>query len=358
MAGEISRRTAQQIVDTVKDVCGQNINFIDENGKIIASTDEERIGMFHEVGRRVVLEGTTMEVEQDGKGARKGVNFPIFHNGKAIAAIGISGEPEEVRKYAYLTQKISALLLREREISRKERNQRDRLNYFLRTLILGETVKTDILEEFLKEYRLDRNMKFHTVLIEINSAKNPDNLMRLEKSILTAFENCGSDLYTFNYPNEYVLLLKEESCKRKWPVFERLAEECGNFLRIGMGNGQPLTEQHQSYETAKLAVRSLDGHSSLAMYDRLDIELLLGSVPEPVRISYIRKTIDGLSVEDRELLRVYFEEERSLSGAGRRLNLHKNTLQYRLDRIYRQCGYNPRVFRDAVVLYSALKLQG
>lgn len=28
----ISREAAQQIVDTVKDVCSQNINFIDENG--------------------------------------------------------------------------------------------------------------------------------------------------------------------------------------------------------------------------------------------------------------------------------------------------------------------------------------
>lgn len=35
----INRKTAQQIVDTVKDVCGQNINFINERGYIIASTD-------------------------------------------------------------------------------------------------------------------------------------------------------------------------------------------------------------------------------------------------------------------------------------------------------------------------------
>lgn len=28
----VSREAAQQIVDTVKDVCSQNINFIDENG--------------------------------------------------------------------------------------------------------------------------------------------------------------------------------------------------------------------------------------------------------------------------------------------------------------------------------------
>ncbi|MBQ7797045.1 MAG: helix-turn-helix domain-containing protein [Lachnospiraceae bacterium] len=46
----------------------------------------------------------------------------------------------------------------------------------------------------------------------------------------------------------------------------------------------------------------------------------------------------------------------SLIRAGERLNLHKNTLQYRLDRIYKRCGYNPRAFQDAVVLYTALRL--
>ena len=39
----ISRAMAQQIVDTVKDVCSQNINFIDEKGIIVASTDRDRV---------------------------------------------------------------------------------------------------------------------------------------------------------------------------------------------------------------------------------------------------------------------------------------------------------------------------
>ncbi|MCC6094604.1 MAG: hypothetical protein LIV24_06235 [Eubacterium sp.] len=36
---EISERTARQIVDTVKDVCGYNINFIRSDGIILASTN-------------------------------------------------------------------------------------------------------------------------------------------------------------------------------------------------------------------------------------------------------------------------------------------------------------------------------
>lgn len=357
MAEEINRRTAQQIVDTVKDVCGQDINFIHKNGTIIASTDPGRIGMFHGVGRQVILRGITMEVDQDTEEARKGVNFPVFHNGKAIAAIGISGEPARVRKYAYLTQKISALLLKERDISVKEKNQKDRLNYYLRMLILGESMNADILREFMEEYRLSANMKFHTLLIEISSGKRPDNLTELENSIRQTFENSGSELNTFNYPNEYICLLNEKNCKRAIPLLEAMAAKYGDLLKIGLGDRQSLFDQKLSYHAAKLAIKSLGSIAGFGMYDRLDLELLFGSVPEEARISYLKKTMKGLEEEDRELLKIYFEEDRSLAAAGMRLNLHKNTLQYRLNRIHRRCGYDPRVFRDAVVLYSALMLQ-
>ena len=48
MSVYLSKRTAQKIVDTVKDVCGYDINFINPKGIIFASTDFSRIGDFHE----------------------------------------------------------------------------------------------------------------------------------------------------------------------------------------------------------------------------------------------------------------------------------------------------------------------
>lgn len=61
----ITQDIAQQIVDTVKDVSNQNINFIDDKGIIIASTDTTRINTFHEIGYQVVTTGHTIEVSND-----------------------------------------------------------------------------------------------------------------------------------------------------------------------------------------------------------------------------------------------------------------------------------------------------
>ena len=112
MAQVISQRVAQQIVESVKDLCNHDINFIDQKGIIFASTNTSRIGDFHEIGSQVLAMGKTIEVEDDNSfiGTNKGVNMPFVYKGEVIAVIGISGKPNEVRRYAYLAQKITSLI--------------------------------------------------------------------------------------------------------------------------------------------------------------------------------------------------------------------------------------------------------
>ena len=62
---KIDHSLAMQIVNTVKDVCGQDINFIDQSGIIFASTNSKRIGTFHEVGQKAAANGNTIEVSSD-----------------------------------------------------------------------------------------------------------------------------------------------------------------------------------------------------------------------------------------------------------------------------------------------------
>ena len=46
----------------------------------------------------------------------------------------------------------------------------------------------------------------------------------------------------------------------------------------------------------------------------------------------------------------------SLKQTAEELYVHKNTLQYRLERIYEKSGFNPRKFNESVILYLAIKL--
>ena len=87
MTPYITRALAQQIVDTVRDLCGQNVNFIDCSGTIFASTDESRIGTFHEIGREAAASGSVIEVRENDHftGTQQGGNLP----GKAAVGIEV-----------------------------------------------------------------------------------------------------------------------------------------------------------------------------------------------------------------------------------------------------------------------------
>ena len=52
MKFHIDKKLGQQIVYTVKDVCGQNVNFIDCSGIIFASTDEKGLAVFMRLEKR------------------------------------------------------------------------------------------------------------------------------------------------------------------------------------------------------------------------------------------------------------------------------------------------------------------
>ena len=89
----------------------------------------------------------------------------------------------------------------------------------------------------------------------------------------------------------------------------------------------------------------------------MENELLLENISEQVKVFYIEKVLGKLKPEDCELLRCYFGNDMSLRKTAQQMFLHKNSLQYRLNHIWKISGYNPRGFRDAVVLYEAVKMQ-
>lgn len=150
---KIDHSLATQIVNTVKDVCGQDVNFIDQSGIIFASTNPERVGTFHEIGQKAAATGNTIEVSSDNSfyGSQKGINMPVYHNQSLLAVIGITGEPDTVRKYAHLAERITNLLIREQELNMISRNQNDKRQYIIDSLIRNQNLHMEYIQSLLTE---------------------------------------------------------------------------------------------------------------------------------------------------------------------------------------------------------------
>ena len=358
MTPYITRALAQQIVNTVKDLCGQNVNFIDCSGTIFASTDEARIGTFHEIGQQAAQSGSVIEVRENNRftGTQEGVNLPVYHNHKMIAVIGISGNPDEVRKYAKLAERITRLLIREKELDAFNRSEAEKKSYVIRALIEQEDIHPEYLRENLSKWNISEKKNWQLLRLKLNETESLSFSPSLDSSIQKLLLKLDCQLFTFVYPDEYLAVMDSEVFHRQRTLLTDFAQKYTDGLCIAVGNPVLIHNLSDSAFSAEIALKSLPSGKNYAEAAGLDLELILASVNSRNKKVFLEKTLSKLSQEDLELLRIYFSCDMSLKKTCEETFLHKNTIQYRLNQIHRKCGYNPREFQDAVRLYLALKM--
>ena len=359
MIRTIDETLAFQVVNTVKDVCGQDINFINESGIIFASTNPKRIGVFHEIGHKAALTGTMIEVSSDDSfdGTQKGINLPVYHNHELLAVIGITGEPDLVRKYAHLAERITNLLIRERELNMTSRNQADKKHFVIDSLIRKTNINMSYLQSCLQEFHIDPKTGKRLILMKADTQNQAVNLSLLEQKINHIYQMLSLSLYTFYYPNEYLAVIDEEMFEKNAHILNRFSIDNEGILKIAVGKSCSIYQLADSHASALTTLKHISASTEgFLLFDDLTLEIIFSGLNETEKEEFLSKTISSLSEDERHLIQVYFDENMSLINTGKRLFLHKNTLQYKLNHIYRKCGLNPRYFKDAVLLYLALKL--
>ena len=350
---------AKQIVETLKSICDHNINYIDVNGRIYASTDEIRVGNYHDAGHEAAKTGKTITVEEDdiSRGAKKGINMPIRFHGKTVAVIGITGPPDEVTKYAVLAQRITLMLLREHEMDIRDRNNQSQQQIAVRALTKNMDIDQDFLNEIFRNNDINMNKAgWKTILLKAHEGYHPANASLIESGIRDTFEKIGQNLHTYDYPNEYLVIAEEENLQKNMFRLRKLVDQYDRILKIGIGSTQTLRRQYISYESARIALSSLEEGSNIASFDEMDLQILLANVSGNIRDTYLEQTLGKLTEEDCEILKMYYDSDMSLKKTANSLFIHYNTLQYRLNRIREVSGYDPREFKQAVVLYIGIKI--
>lgn len=353
----ISKTTAQQIVDAVKDVCGFPINFMDHRGVIIASTDSERIGIFHEAGEHAIKTGVPLEVYEDGSfhGTKRGINIPVAYNGTIIAAVGISGAPDETRVFVRLAEQITRLIIREQELNTAARTKNERKNYLISALRNGNIENPSHVSRLLDEFQLGDEELKRILIFRLRKEKSI-SISAIEAEIQHLFIQIPNALVCYQYPEEFIAVLNASSFDEHQDLIKSFIEKKNGLVVLGIGQAENTYHLNASFHTAGIALNSLQNAESYALFDNLSLEILLGSIPEKYKKEFVLKTLCLLSADDIALLHTYYEEGYSLESTCKKLYMHKNTLQYKLDRIHRICGFNPRDFKDAVILYLAAKM--
>ena len=111
----ISQNLATNILYHMKDIINQDLNYINVDGIIIASTDPKRVGTFHAPSLECVKKRKNIIIENDSQyeGSRNGINMPIYFDDSIIGVIGITGNKNEVEKFGEIIKLMTEVLIKE-----------------------------------------------------------------------------------------------------------------------------------------------------------------------------------------------------------------------------------------------------
>jgi len=368
---EIAAALAQSIVVSMKEIINQELNFINTDAIIIASTDESRIGEHHSGAKRVLETKTDLILEYDGQfeGTKKGINIPIYSEQNLVGVIGITGDKEEVEKYGKIIRTMTEILVKDAWIKDVSFKKRDNYRLFIEELLAPaldlENIRTlaNLLEINLDISRIVVAGRINNLSAERN--EQTENVMNLLKVILT---NDRQTIYNVNGPDIRILFrdnLPEATLHYQLNSLIRQAEQqYGLQLHIGVGLAcDKLTGFRTSYDQAVTALdwAILNSHHMIEHYDKLDLGMILTDISRNKSDEFIRQILGKLDKKELKeyagILSVYGTNNGSIYKSADALFIHKNTLQYKLNKLHKVTGYNPRELDSYTILSLAFKLQ-
>ena len=347
-------KLAQDFVEATSLLVGQRtINIMDQKGIIIASTEKHRIGDFHQGAAEVLETGKPVLIKIEDlpryPGTKEGYNMPIFLNDEIIGVVGIFGCEEEVQSIAnllrvYVTQSFSQL-----QMTQKQNLEAELRNQLLRLLLFGGESQKEMIAKLcgMLNLRLEHPIRI-VLLYERARERNMKHLLDYSQLIQNLIWKNVLDRRrdVFGIQNaDYVILLgggeSPEMQKRLDKLLHEIEAEdvwnaavsspCRNLEEISAGMREVSVLRNRKGGT----IQNLEEHSCRMQY-------LLGSmtVQEGARTAarMLRRLKEQHGENQAEQLlrtaRVYYECGGSVARAAEQLNLHKNTLLYRMKQLY------------------------
>jgi carbohydrate diacid regulator len=367
----LTNELAQEMVTRTMDILKKNTNVMDESGIIIASGSIHRINQLHEGAVLVLEKKSTVEIDRTMadrlSGVEPGINVPIKFNDETVGVIGITGDPNEVRKYGELVKMAAELVLQQsfmmEQVQWKQKLQDEMVNQ----LAHGEVFD----EAFVKERGFALGVNFEqprVAIVLVNTAKEHqvDNHQKMMR--IFTYELGRDDLMAFSYTYDIIIFKSVSSELWSKEIYsllskiERILDRSNAHYKIGIGTYSPtLKEMKSSFQAAKKAITvgsKLEKESIIYDYNHYSFDILLSELHHLEEADNIFPFFEKLKEYDQngelqQTLFAYYDSGGELNETAKQLFIHRNTLRYRLDKVEEITGKNPRNIRDLLQLYTA-----
>jgi carbohydrate diacid regulator len=349
----LSTFLARNIITDVKKFIDEDIIIVSIDGIIIASSDESRVGTFHEGALLCAKERRTMiiykEDEKRLKGVKNGLNLPIFFDKRVIGVIGITGDPEAILSYGELLRKMTELLVQESYYFEERQWRMRGLESFV-----YDWLKADELSPPLRERAaifgvdLMRDKQF----ILINSSFTYSSVTEL-----TRLWDDGRGLDFFIHRGHDRILLVH-TVHDDAAVLPFKLEKLLGFTGGRIGVGQIVTPEKAAIGFTQAERALLAAKPGCIVYEQdLRLSLCLHDIRPETKAEFVKRILQKADGHDELIhtVRTFFDQNMSLKQTAETLNIHINTLHYRLKKWQELTKQDVRKTEEAVSTYLALK---
>ncbi|GGE66991.1 sugar diacid recognition domain-containing protein [Priestia taiwanensis] len=369
----LSKELAQQIVNRTMNVIHHNINVMDEKGVIIASGEKSRIGTAHEGAILALRRSSRIDIDDKQskqlQGVKVGTNLLIEFQEKVLGIIGITGDPREVSQFGELMKMTAEMMIEQAYFIHKMEWTNRLKEEFIFSLIYDRNPSYRQVVEYSNTLGIRLDHPWVASLIEVPIEQiSSDEQMKRMNLVMNEVTNCCPHTLTAVVDSNYIVLL--DDVKLHGNVEERLLSvqhNCEQLLniRVRIASGKQSTHMknvHTSYKIAQTTLqigKILYPEEQVYTFEQLKVQALFYDMHTTWKEEALDESYDYLVKQDkngelRNTLHAFIEENGELSQVATKLFIHRNTLRYRLNRIYELTGKDPKNIHDLFWLYGAM----
>lgn len=370
----ISKRNATYIVQEISKIIGEKINMMNEEGIIIASSDIERIGSFHAAAKELVahsLQEVIVKSDSEYQGARSGINLAINFQDEIVGVIGVTGPYDEVSKYGQIIKKMTEILILDQYYKEQKDIDKRIKDRYLDEWMLGDS--KNISPQFVQQgnaFKIDITLPRRVMAISLLTAKQhiDPEVQRMidssEKIVMEIIREHKNGVYLKNGV-ELLCVLPDCLDDAMIKIAEHMKQEIESRYPIKLCCGIDACCEgylliHNSVVKAEKALKTSlrSPQKGIRLYESITMEIFQSELSTDTKLEYIKRIFKNCSISEIDnwigVLNVFYEEEGSIVSTAQRLFIHKNTLQYKLNKIKERTGYDPRSIRYSSLYYNAI----
>jgi len=380
----IGSELAREIVERTMKIIPFNVNVMDARGIIIGSGNPDRVGSLHPGAQLALAKQDTVEIDSVATpnlpGARAGINLPLSVRGTICGVVGITGNPEEVRQFGELVRVTAEMILEQALLIGELQHEKRYREEFVSQLALKSGISDAGMKAWAARLKVDLrqpsaffvlqlakdSLRPEFAMLELQGVQSelavhwPDLLTAVvspgELAMFEAFDVSGS-------PNLRAMTARKRLEELNGAVRKSLKSEASLSMGIALPGLEGAVASYESAKQTGRIGRLRSPESLIFTYYNLSLPVLLSSLESGWQAEQLRQPLvklDELGQKGQVLMKTlvaWFSHNSHPTLTAKAMHIHRNTLDYRLEKISDLTGLNLANTDDRLLLYVAMQLR-